>query len=446
MGVLRIHLLCNNFVLDKRILHVAKCTKVQYLVDFLRVELKLENLFLSLHNQTLFTDSLLFDYPILNNDTLVVNCTGLLGGASWKCESCKLEFFSQKQLDKHNSEAHPERVVFLESNLMANYMKDQSGKNQDFQKHKLKCDSPNCDFTANDQRVLANHRRSHASKGFSCNICGMELKTKQSLSRHSSTHTSNENPVDKSSIPKKKTSAVKASVCDQMDQVYPLNGKHKCSFCGKGFDQLNKLGLHQQTHDKLKSALKKKLKNKQNMEQKRKNAEFLEEEKDAMQQKRKNPEFLEKEKDAKQQKRKNQEFLEKEIKAMQQKRKNPAFLEKEKNAEQQKRKNQEFLEKEKDSKQQKRKNPEFLEKEKDAKQQKRKDKEFLAKEINAKQKKRKNPEFLEREKGAKRQKRKNPEFLEREKGAKQQKRKDKEYLANEIKAMQKKRKNPEFLE
>jgi hypothetical protein len=258
--VLRIHLQCNDLVLDKRILHIAKCTKVQYLVDFMRVELKQQNVFLSLHNKTLFTDSLLFDYPILNNDTLVVNCTGLLGGApkdSWKCDSCKMEFSSQKHLDKHNSDAHPERVAFLESNLMANYIKDQSGKNEEFQKHKLKCDSPNCDFTANDKRVLANHTRSHAKKGFSCNICGMELKTKQSLSRHSSTHTSNGNPVDKSSTPKKKASSVKASVCDQMDQVYPLNGKHKCTFCGKGFDQLNTLALHQQSHDKLKSALKK---------------------------------------------------------------------------------------------------------------------------------------------------------------------------------------------
>ena len=205
---------------------------------------------LSLHNNTLFTDSFLFDYPILNNDTLVVNCTGLLGGApkdSWICESCKMEFSSQKQLHKHNSDAHPERVAFLESNLMANYMKDQSGKNEEFQKHKLKCDSPNCDFTANDQRVLANHRRSHGKKGFSCNICGMQLKNNQSLSRHSSTHTLKDDSVDKSRSPKKKTSSVKASVCDQMDQVYPINGKHKCTFCGKGFDKLNTLALHQQT-------------------------------------------------------------------------------------------------------------------------------------------------------------------------------------------------------
>ena len=277
--VLRVHLQCNDLVLDERILHVAKCTKVQYLVDFLRVELKQQNVFLSLHNKTLFTDSLLFDYPILNNDTLVVNCTGLMGGApkdSWKCESCKKEFSSQEQLDKHNSDTHPERVAFLESTLMANYMKDQVGKDVEFQKHKLKCDSPNCDFTANDQRVLANHRRTHAKKGFSCNICGIQLKTKQSLSRHSSTHTSNENPVDKSSIPKKKTSSVKASVCDQMDQVYPINGKHKCTFCGKGFDQLNTLALHQQSHNKLKSALKQKLKNKENMQQKRKDSQFLE--------------------------------------------------------------------------------------------------------------------------------------------------------------------------
>merc|ERR1739838_740594 len=294
--VLRIHLLCNNFVLDKRILHVAKCTKVQYLVDFLRVELKLENLFLSLHNKTLFTDSLLFDYPILNNDTLVVNCTGLLGGASWNCESCKLEFSSQKQLDKHNSEAHPEKVVFLESNLMANYMEDQSGKNEDFLKHKLKCDSQNCDFTATDQRVLANHRRSHAKKGFSCDICGMQLKTKQSLGRHSSTHTSKEDPVDENRSPKKKTSSVKASVCDQMDEVYPINGKHKCTSCGKGFDQLNTLVLHQQSHNKLKRKLKDTLRKQQKRKQKREDPKFLEKEKDTKQQKRKNPEFLEREK------------------------------------------------------------------------------------------------------------------------------------------------------
>merc|ERR1712048_1547211 len=115
-------------------------------MDLLRVELKQQNLYLSLHNKTLFTDSLLFDYPILNNDTLVVNCAGLLGGApkdSWKCESCKKEFRSQKQLHQHNSDAHPEKVAFLESTLMANYMKDQVGKNEEFQKHKLKCDSPN---------------------------------------------------------------------------------------------------------------------------------------------------------------------------------------------------------------------------------------------------------------------------------------------------------------
>merc|ERR1739838_1236110 len=323
MGVLRIHLLCNNFVLDKRILHVAKCTKVQYLIDFLRVEFELENLFLSLHNKTLFTDSLLFDYPILNNDTLVVNCTGLLGGASWKCECCKLEFNSQKQLDNHISEAHPERVVFLESNLMANYMKDQSGKNEDFLKHKLKCDSQNCDFTGNDQRVLANHRRTHAKKGFSCNICGLQLKTKQSLGRHSSTHTSKEDPVDENKSPKKETSSVKASVCDQMDQVYPINGKHKCTFCGKGFDQLNTLVLHQQSHNKLK----RKLKDAQRKQQKRKDPTFLEKEKDHKQQKRKDPTFLEKEKDQKQQKRKDPKFLEREIEAMQQKRKDPTFLE-----------------------------------------------------------------------------------------------------------------------
>merc|ERR1739838_551152 len=216
------------------------------------------------------------------------------------------EFFSQKQLDKHNSEAHPEKVVFLESNLMANYMKDQSGKNEDFLKHKLKCDSQNCDFTATDQRVLANHRRSHAKKGFSCNICGMQLKTKQSLGRHSSTHTSKEDPVDENRSPKKKTSSVKASVCDQMDEVYPINGKHKCTFCGKGFDQLNTLVLHQQSHNKLKRKLK---------DAQRK------------QQKRKDPKFLEKEKDQKQQKRKDPKFLEREIEAMQQKRKDPTFLE-----------------------------------------------------------------------------------------------------------------------
>ena len=181
-----------DFVLDKRILHVAKCTKVQYLLDFLRLELNQPNIFLSLYNKTLFTDSFLFHYPIMNNDVLVIHCTGLLGGApkdSWKCESCKIMFSSQKQLDEHNSDTHPEKVAFLESNLMANYMKDQSGKEKEFQKNKLKCDSPNCDFTANDQRVLANHRRSHAKKGFSCNICGMQLKNNQSLSRHSSTHT-----------------------------------------------------------------------------------------------------------------------------------------------------------------------------------------------------------------------------------------------------------------
>merc|ERR1739838_1119269 len=235
------------------------------------------------------------------------------------------EFFSQKQLDKHNSEAHPERAVFLESNLMANYMKDQSGKNEDFLKHKLKCDSQNCDFTATDQRVLANHRRSHAKKGFSCNICGLQLKTKQSLGRHSSTHTSKEDPVDENKSPRKETSSVKASVCDQMDQVYPINGKHKCTFCGKGFDQLNTLVLHQQSHNKLK----RKLKDAQRKQQKRKDPKFLEREIEAMQQKRKDPTFLEKEKDYKQQKRKSQEFCDNESKAKRLKRKDPTFLERE---------------------------------------------------------------------------------------------------------------------
>merc|ERR1739838_1107587 len=136
-----------------------------------------------------------------------------MGGAPKKCESCKKEFGSQKQLDEHNSDTHPEKVAFLESTLMADYMKDQVGKNEELQKHKLKCDSPNCDFTANDQRVLANHRRTHAKKSFSCDSCGLQLKTKQSLSRHSSTHTLSENPVDNSKIPKKTTS-VKTSVCD----------------------------------------------------------------------------------------------------------------------------------------------------------------------------------------------------------------------------------------
>ena len=163
--VLRLHLQCNDLRLDKKVLHIATCTKVQYLVDLMRVELKQQSLYLSLHNQALFTDALLFDYPILNNDTLVVNCAGLLGGApkdAWKCESCKKEYGSQKLLDQHNSDVHPEKIAFLESTLMANYMKDQVGKNEEFQKHKLKCDSPNCDFTANDKRVFANHKRSHA--------------------------------------------------------------------------------------------------------------------------------------------------------------------------------------------------------------------------------------------------------------------------------------------
>merc|ERR1711990_409145 len=94
-----------------------------------------------------------------------------------------------------------------------------------------------------------------------------QLKTKLALGRHSSIHTMDKDAVHNSPTPTKKASSVKASVCDQMDQVYPLDGKHKCTFCGKGFDQINSLALHEQSHTKLQSALKKKLKSQQYMQQ-----------------------------------------------------------------------------------------------------------------------------------------------------------------------------------
>ena len=170
---------CSEVQLDKNILQVAKCMKIQHIVEFLCIQFGCENLYLTFNNQPLASSCYLADYQICHGDMVSIHCGGLKGGAGkWNCRTCSLNFASETGLKQHNALIHPERVAFLETTLMGKYFSDQSKKDKVFKKETLSCHEENCDFIAKDQRALVCHKRSHTKDDNQCSICKKQFKTK----------------------------------------------------------------------------------------------------------------------------------------------------------------------------------------------------------------------------------------------------------------------------
>merc|ERR1739838_745115 len=172
----------------KQTFFVSKCTQVDYFITFLQHEFGIPTLFVFHKGKRLDPELFLYEYEIANNDELVLFIPGLEGGgrnekAKVSCSSCSYYCESEKLLEAHTNECHPELTAFTEkTNFLDGYLEDQKKKDDTFQENHHKCYF--CDNSFKNKHALDIHcQRMHKNKFF-CESCKKEFKSKAVFTRH----------------------------------------------------------------------------------------------------------------------------------------------------------------------------------------------------------------------------------------------------------------------